>query len=149
VHTNPNNPDEPTVYTTVDDEHFEELSGLVGQQIVFAQLWPESVADALGARERGDESSVFDLDLYLRDGVFFELYGVYLYPDLDTEPLAGFAETNQRLTQLLSVGVYLEDVAVDEEEALVLVLGRRRHPQIYLLVGAWSLSDWEELPDHP
>jgi hypothetical protein len=131
----------------VDDELFEELSELVGQKVVFAQLWQESVADALDADAAEEQCTVFDLDLYLKDGLFFELYGVYLYPGLDAEPLAGFSETDQRLSQLLSIGLYLEDIASDEEETLVLVLGRRRQPQLYLLVGAWSLSEWEELPD--
>jgi len=44
--------------------------------------------------------------------------------------------------------VKLLEVAVDEEDGLVLVLGRGDQPDIYLQVGAWLLDEWEELPDH-
>ena len=47
----------------------------------------------------------------------------------------------------MSAGAVLEEIAVDEDDGLVLVLGLKRQPVFYLQVGAWLLDEWEELPD--
>jgi hypothetical protein len=41
----------------------------------------------------------------------------------------------------------LEEIAVDEDDGLVLVIAARHRPELYLQVGAWLLDEWEELPD--
>ena len=59
-------------YTTVDDELYEELGELVGQKVVYFELWEDSLADELEAdgesSEVSEEDTSFDLDLYLDDG---------------------------------------------------------------------------------
>ncbi len=68
--------------------------------------------------------SAVDVDVYLDCGVFFELYGVLCYPDLDSEPLAGTATIDAHLAALVSQGIMLIDIAVDDEDSLVLILAK-------------------------
>jgi hypothetical protein len=88
-----------------------------------------------------------DLDLYLQDGVYFELYSTYCYTDLDAEPVADQRAVERHLAQLLAAGLWLGEIAVDEEDGLVLVLTRQHQPVLYCQVGAWILDGWEELPE--
>lgn len=143
------------LFTQVDDEQYEELSALIGQPIVSVAVWKEGMADALDItldntlnEAAANDESAADLDLYLQDGVYFELYGTLCYHDLDAPPLATRATIEQALSSLATRGVKLLEVAVDEEDGLVLVLGCGDQPDIYLQVGAWLLDEWEELPDH-
>ena len=89
---------------------------------------------------------VFDLDLYLADGVYFELYGTLCYPDLDAEPLRGSEQANKYLLSLVNQGIWFDEVAVDEEDQLVLVLSQFRQHVMYLVVGGWLIEEWDELP---
>lgn len=133
-------------FTRVDDEQYEELNRLAGEQVVFVALWEESVATAIEDADAGDGLAV-DLDLYLAPGVYFELYGVVCYRGLDDPPLADLGEIDELLQALVQQTGHLSEVAVDEEDGLVLVLGRGDEPALYLQVGAWILAEWEELPD--
>jgi hypothetical protein len=150
------------LYTRVDDEQYDELSELTGQQVVHVSVWEEGLADAMsspgqievpqavaGTKDdaEGDMEVAADIDLYLRDGVYFELYGTLCYTDLDAAPLTDLAQIEQELQRLVEAGVQLEEIAVDEDDGLVLVLGQNHQPLIYLQVGAWLLDEWEELPE--
>ena len=137
-----------SLYTTVDDELYEEVAALAGQKIVHVEIWEDSLADALSDNASTPEAQInFDLDLYLADGIYFELYGTLCYPTLESEPLQGLESINQRLTDLLKGGLWLDEVAVNEQDALVLVLGRKPATFLYLVVGGWLLEEWDELPD--
>jgi hypothetical protein len=148
--------EEGQLFTRVDDEQYDELSELNGQPVVHAAVWEEGLADTISNPEAtapaksgaaGDSEVAADIDLYLRDGVYFELYGTLCYTDLDAPPLADLAQIEQRLQRLVKAGVVLEEVAVDEDNGLVLVLAQRHQPVMYLQVGAWLLDEWEELPE--
>lgn len=152
--------DEGQLFTRVDDEQYDELSELAGQQVVHVSVWEEGLADVMTppdsngtarsrtATDAGDEDEVAaDIDLYLHDGVYFELYGTLCYTDLDAAPLADLVQIERELNRLVEGGVELEEVAVDEEDGLVLVLGQNHQPVFYLQVGAWLLDEWEELPE--
>jgi hypothetical protein len=146
--------DDGQLYTHVDDEQYDELSELNGQPVVHTSVWEEGLADSMlsAAREISGEGGnlnevAADIDLYLRDGVYFELYGTLCYTDLNEPPLADLAQIEQRLLRLVKAGVELEEIAVDDDDGLVLVLAQHRQPVLYLQVGAWLLDEWEELPD--
>jgi hypothetical protein len=154
--------DEGQLYTHVDDEQYDELSELTGQQVVHVSVWEEGLADVMsspgqievpqavaGTKDdaEGDTEVAADIDLYLRDGVYFELYGTLCYTDLDAAPLTDLTQIEQELQRLVKAGVQLEEIAVDEDDGLVLVLGQNQQPVIYLQVGAWLLDEWEELPE--
>ena len=154
--------DDGQLYTSVDDEQYDELSELNGQPLVHASVWEEGLADTMGAAEAttastsnhptpdnaaGSSETAADIDLYLRDGVYFELYGTICYTDPDAPPLTDRAEIEQHLQQIIKAGGVLEEVAVDEDDGLVLILAQRHNPVLYLQVGAWLLDEWEELPE--
>lgn len=147
--------DEGQLYTQVDDEQYDELSELTGQVVVHIGVWEEGLAESIASTDSGysstgestDEGIAADIDLYLRDNVYFELYGTLCYTDLDAPPLTSLVEIEQQLQQFLKVGGKLLEIAVDEEDGLVVVLGKGKKPHFYLQVGAWLLDEWEELPE--
>jgi len=151
--------DEGQLYTHVDDEQFNDLSELNGQTVVHVGVWEEGLAESIASTNSNNAPSIdksademeggiaADIDLYLRDGVYFELYGTLCYTDLDAPPLANLAQIEQHLQQLLEAGLKLEEIAVDEEDGLVIILSQAKKPVIYLQVGAWLLDEWEELPE--
>lgn len=134
------------LFTSVDDETYAELEQLAGEKVVHAEVWEDSLGDALEERGAPPTDPAFDLDLYLEGGVYFELYGVTCYADLDGAPLAERDAVERALRKLVKQGATLGEVAVDEEDALVLVLALGDLPLFYLAVGAWLLEEWDELP---
>ena len=140
------------LYTEVDDELFDELAHLVGEKIVHVEIWEESLGDVLSGDAEADQAGhnsaqdAFDIDLYLESGIYFELYSTLCFPTLEGDPLTGLATVQSRLTTLTKEELWLEEIAVDEEDALILVLGQRQTPQLYLLISAWSVGEWDELP---
>lgn len=141
-----NNADQ--LYTRVDDEQYADLVELSGQPLVHVSVWEETLADAIEEEEAPPPETVaVDLDLYLRDGVFFELYGVLCYTDIDEDPLAPIETIETTLQSLVRQEGALHEVAVDEEDALVLMLRAPSGQDVYLQVGAWVLNEWDELPE--
>lgn len=135
-------------FTRVDDEQYDDLVELEGQQVVFAAVWEEALADALADLPGTEDGPAgVDLDLYLQDGVYFELYSSFCYPTLDDDPILGQAAVEALIKPLIRDGLWLEEIAVDDDEALVLVLAQRHQPRLYVQAGAWLVEEWEELPD--
>lgn len=136
------------LYTEVDDELYEELAALVGEKIVHVEIWEESLGDVMAGEEEEASGQIgFDIDLYLEGGIYFELYSTVCYPTIESDPLEGLSTVQTRLTSLVKSGVWLEEVAVDDENSLILVLAQRQKPQLYLLIGAWTVGEWDELPE--
>ena len=134
--------------TVVDDETYDELITLVEQRVVHIALWEDSLADGLAGTTVGaGMQDTFDIDLYLEDGVYFELYGVSCFDDPDAEAWRGLDGSAARLGALVKAGVRLQDIAVDEEDGLILVLDAPGGQVAYLAVGAWLLAEWDELPE--
>jgi len=143
-----NNPKEFPLMATVDDETYDELMTLVGQRIVHVGLWEDSLSNAL-AEHAGEpaEPTTFDIDLYLEDGVYFELYGVSCFDDPDAEPWSELAAAQARLIHLVRAQARLSDIAVDEADNLILILSTPVGETVYLAVSAWLLAEWDELPE--
>lgn len=134
--------------TTVSDAVLEDLSTLTGEKVLSFTLWDESLTEALTGKEVDpDVQAVADIDLYLEGGVYFELYGAVCYPNPAQPPLSGLATIQQRLSTLINSGLWLDEFAVDEDEQLVLVLNHNQQPTIYLVVGGWTMDEWDELPE--
>ena len=154
------NGNEPEVFVNVSDELYDELLEFAGQQVMSFSLWEDSLTDALeeglqtsngiGSTEQSaanPDAEMFDLDLYLEGGLYFELYGASFFPEIDADPLVGFTWILERLSALISGGIWLDEIAVDENEQLVLVLSQHHQPVLYLPVGGWVVEEWDELPD--
>lgn len=145
---------EMPLFSSVDDETYDELSELTGQRIVHIAVWEDALDEGLidaapplqsaAAPTAGPRQS-FDLDLYLEDGAYFELYSVGCFDTPDSEAWQGHEQVAQRLADLVSRKCTLVEVAVDEDDSLVLVIGKGKE-QVYLVVGAWLLEEWDELP---
>lgn len=143
------------IITTVTDELYAELEKLTEQKVVSFSIWDESLADALAGEtdEQGRlespnvNSSHVDIDLYLKDGVYFELYSAVCFPDLRSEPLIQAEDIDEMLSTEISNGLWLDEIAVDEENQLVLVLSRNHQTVLFLVVGGWAVDGWDELPD--
>jgi hypothetical protein len=90
---------------------------------------------------------VIDLDLYLDDNTLLELYGASLFPAASQEPLVGLAALEAALVDLADSESELSEVAQTEDGALALVFGVDEQPKLIIAVGAWSVSEWDELPE--
>ena len=136
--------EELDVRLSVDDEDLEQLAELAGQRLVHAVVWEDSVMDAFAAGDFTD--TVSDIDLYLEDSARFELFAVLCYPSLDDAPLDDASVARAQLLRLVESSATLMEVAADTDESLVLVLSDGNR-SFFLNAGAWSLDEWEELPD--
>jgi len=138
---------EMPLFTAVDDETYAELNELAGQRVVHIAVWEDALDEALAEMQDAPaDRQSFDIDIYLAEGVYFELYGVACFAALDQAPWTGHAEVDAQLKVLVGRKATLQEVAVDEEDNLVLVVGKGNE-QVYLLVGAWLLEEWDELPE--
>lgn len=140
-------PPDLDLQTGVDDELYDELSELEGQRIVHVTLWEDSLLDALeGGEPDPDTQTLFDLDLYLEEGIYFELYGASAFESLDAAPVEGDERLAKTLLTLVDQHATLDEIAVDEDDNLVLILAQGGEPALYLAVGGWLLEEWDELP---
>lgn len=136
------------MFTRLTDELYEQLEEeVLGQKVAGLALWEESLADDEEDLPESDERQVFDLDLYLENNLFFELYGVLLFTDQDTEPLQGLDHIGTIVAELTDKGIWLDEIAATDEDELVLILSQNHEPRLYLSVGGWTLEEWDTLPD--
>ncbi len=141
--------DELGLHHELTDELFQELmEAVAGQRVVSVALWEESLADEAEASPvPPEERTIFDLDLYLENHRYLELYGVQAYTSPGEDPLQGLAVLGRIMADLVEKGLWLEEVAADQEERLVLILTHRHEPRLYLNVAGWVLEEWESLPE--
>lgn len=132
---------------SVTDELYAELmENVAGEKVVGLALWEESLADGEDELPSPRARAVFDLDLYLENQLSLELYGTFLFSDPDADPLQGLERIGTMLSNLIEAGIWLDEIAVTEEDDLVLILSQHRKPRLYLNVGGWTLAEWESLP---
>lgn len=139
-------------YTTVDDDLYGELCSLTGEKVVYFEIWEESLADELEvSQEQPETKCTFDVDLYLEDGIYFQLYGATFFPSLESDPWQGEEFVRKALSDLIRQGIKLNEIAVDEEDGLILVFsppdGEKNRTRLYCSVGGWLLEEWDELPE--
>lgn len=130
------------------DELYEQLEEeVLGEKVAGLALWEESLADDEEDVPDADERQVFDLDLYLENHIYFELYGVIFYTTADGDPLQGLDRIGTMVAELTEKGIWLDEIAATEEDELVLILSQDHEPKLYLSVGGWTLNEWDTLPD--
>ncbi len=136
-----------TLHQSLSDEEYAALvDEVVGQRVVGIALWETSIADEAEGEAPPEERDIVDLDVYLENSRYFELYGAQLFSDLDSEPLRGLPRIGKIVADLANRGVWLDEIAATEEDELVLILCRRQTPQLYLVAGGWLLDTWDTLP---
>lgn len=147
------------LYTRVTNDLFDELTELEGQRVTRVVFWEESLIEELAeqlkaspqdfdiaAQKAATTRTAFDIDLYVEGELYFELYATFCYPTLDSDPLCGYNSTQAHVSRLVDTGLLLDEIAVDEDEQLVLVLaeGNESTPALYLAVSGWSIDAWQE-----
>ena len=148
------------LYTSVSNELYDELAELEGQKITRVVVWEESLIEELAeqldvdvndfdvaAQKAAGTRTAFDLDLYVEGGLYLELYATFCYSTLDSDPLQGFNQTQGLLSRLVEQGVEIDEVAVDEDDQLVLMLAASEanvEPALYLVVSGWSIDASQE-----
>jgi hypothetical protein len=139
---------EDVLHTELTDEAYEELAVSEGAVVVGLSFWESSVADELEEEPPAPEQrSVIDLDLYLDDNTLFELFGASLFPAEQTEPLVGIAAIEKALVDLADSESELSEIAQTEDGVLALVFGTGEELKLIITVSAWSVSEWDELPE--
>ena len=76
-----------------------------------------------------------------------ELYGVSLFRAESADPITGLEALEAALVDLAGSGGALYEVAENDEGDLALVFAVEEELRLILVVGAWSVSDWDELPE--
>ncbi|MBX3000236.1 MAG: hypothetical protein KF893_17060 [Caldilineaceae bacterium] len=141
--------DEPEdFHQFVTDELYAELvERIEGHKVVGLALWEESLADDEDENIDPRARELFDFDLYLENHLYLEIYAAYIFQDPSGDALHGLDPIGTMFSTLIEEGVWLDEIAVTEENELVLILSRNRQPLIYLNVGGWAIEEWETLPD--
>lgn len=139
---------EEDFHQIVTDALYAELvESIEGQKVVGLAVWEESLADEEGEEIAPARRQIFDMDLYLENHLYMELYATYVFKDPEGDALRGLDRIGTICTKLIEDGTWLEEIAVTEDSELVLILSRNHRPQLYLNVGGWTMEEWETLPD--
>ena len=139
---------EDVLHTDLTDEAYEELAVSEGSVVVGLSFWESSVADELEEESPiPEQRSVIDLDLYLDDNTLFELFGASLFPADQNTPLVGVEAIEKALVDMADSESELSEVAQTEDGALALVFAAGEDLKLIITVGAWSVSEWDELPE--
>jgi hypothetical protein len=134
--------------TELTDEAYEELAGLEGSVVIGVSFWDSSLADETEEEEVAPEQRMLiDLDMYLEDNVALELYGAALYTSPESEPLVGMPALEQALMAMVDQESVLDEVAETDDGGLVLVFAADGEITLLISVGAWTVSEWDELPE--
>lgn len=139
---------EDALQMELTEEAYEELAASEGAAVVGLTYWSGSLADELEEEEPTPENrQVIDLDIYLDDNTLLELYGSSLFRTESAEPVTGLAALEAALVDLADSEAVLDEVAETDDGDLALVFAVDNEPRLIVVVGAWAVSEWEELPE--
>lgn len=140
--------DEENIQFQLTDELWAEMQALEGLPISSIIVWDSSLIDDSLEHPVSDEERVFvDCELYLANQTLLELYGVAFLEDEAGEALVGLDAINAVLEHLTSTGVFLQEVAADQEDRLVLTIGNEAGEFVLAAVTAWLETSWDTLPE--
>ncbi|MCB0204351.1 MAG: hypothetical protein KDH89_05960 [Anaerolineae bacterium] len=138
---------EDVLQMELTEEAYEELAASEGAAIAELAFWSASLADELEETPPTPEDrQVIDIDIYLDDNTLLELYGVSLFRSESAEPITGLEALEAALVDMAGAGGVLYEVAETDEGDLALVFAVEDELCLIMVVGAWSVSDWDELP---
>ncbi len=140
--------EDQSLNTELTEEAYEELAELEGSAVIGVSFWDSSLADEMEESEiTPEERMLIDIDMYLEDNVALELYGAALYPSPESEPLVGMPALEQALATMIDRESVLDEVAETDDGGLVLVFASGDETTLLISVGAWSVGEWDELPE--
>lgn len=130
------------------DEIWEDMVALEGAPISAIVVWDRSLADETTPEPVTSENRILvDIDLYLANQTKLELYGAAVSADEESDPTVGLNAIGELLEQHTQNGAYIDEIAADEEETLVLILANEQKRSLLIAVSAWLEDVWETLPD--
>ncbi|MFZ2487733.1 MAG: hypothetical protein WAZ19_06380 [Anaerolineae bacterium] len=136
------------LHTELTDEAYDELAVSEGAVVVGLAFWDSSLADEIEEEAPAPENRVvIDLDLYLDDNTLLELYGASLFQAEQEDPIVGITALEAALVELADASAELSEVAQTEDGALALVFSAEGQIKLIIAVGAWAVSEWDELPE--
>ena len=139
---------EDVLQMELTEEAFEELAASEGAAIAELAFWSSSLADELEETQPTPEDrQVIDMDIYLDDNTLLELYGVSLFRAESADPITGLEALEAALIDLAGTDAVLYEVAETDEGDLALVFAVEEELKLIMVVGAWTVSDWDELPE--
>jgi hypothetical protein len=139
---------EEVLQTELTEEAYEELAASEGAAIAGLTYWTASLADELeDETPTAEDRQVIDLDIYLDDNTLLELFGASLFRSEAAEPITGMEALEAALIDLAESEAILDQVAETDGGDLALVFSVDDQPRLILVVGAWSVDDWDELPE--
>ena len=139
---------EDVLHTELTDEAYEELAVSEGAVVVGLSFWESSVADELEEDPPVPEHNMAETAfLGVEPNTLFELFGASLFPADQNTPLVGVEAIEKALVDMADSESELSEVAQTEDGALALVFAAGEDLKLIITVGAWSVSEWDELPE--
>ncbi len=140
--------DEPQTHFKLTDELWEELSELEGLAIASLVVWDSSLVDDSLDDPVTDENRIYvDFELYLEDRQLLEVYGAAVLKDETSDAMVGFDTIGRMLGRLAEHGALIKEIAVDQDEGLILILQDHKNRRLLTPVTAWLLTTWDTLPE--
>ena len=140
--------DSEQINFNLTDELWQEIVELEGISIASLVVWDSSLVDDSLDDPVTDENRIYvDFELYLDDHMMLELYGAAVLEDEASDALVGFDNIGRTLSRLAEKGALIQEVAVDQEDRLVLVLENQKGQRLLTPVTAWLLTAWDILPE--
>lgn len=132
--------EEEITYTVLDDERRAELDSMIDLHVLGIELevWDED------EEASGEDSPLFDCDLFLDEGQALELYSAVAYPDPEGEPVKGADPIFEVVGKLVDDELALLDYQqADDEGGLLLAFGKDEEVSLVVLANEWMISEWE------
>ncbi len=145
----PEEPGDLPIHTDLDEESEEQLDDLIGRIVLTMALWEEPLVTALQEEAEDLAGDLVDLDIYFEDHALLELYSVLVFTDDSQPPLSGVHHISNTLARLVEKGIYLGEIAEEEEtQAPIFIFHNRKGREVLLLLAdGWSVDEWDTLPN--
>ncbi|HEY53768.1 MAG TPA: hypothetical protein G4N94_09955 [Caldilineae bacterium] len=130
------------------DALWEEMSEFEGVPIASLVVWDSSLVDDRLDDPVTDENRIYvDFELYLDDQRMLELYGVAVLEDETSDALVGLDNIGRALSRLAENGAFIQEIAADQDDSLVLILQDQENKRLLTPVTAWLATTWDALPE--
>jgi hypothetical protein len=132
----------------LSDELWEEMIDFEGVPIASLVVWDSSLVDDRLDDPVTDENRIYvDFELYLDDQRMLELYGAAVLEDETSDALVGLDNIGRALSGLAGNGAYIQEIAADQDNSLVLILQDQKNERLLTPITAWLLTTWDVLPE--
>lgn len=132
----------------LNDELWEEMIEFEGIPIASLVVWDSSLVDDRLDDPVTDENRIYvDFEIYLDDQHMLELYGAAVLEDEAGDALVGLDNIGRALSGLAGNGAFIQEIAADQDNSLVLILQDQQNKKLLTPVTAWLLATWDVLPE--